>query len=197
MGYIDLRKAIYPNSVNPNGIVDQDMIHPYFAAFTAIAWFALRSLAFGTDDANKYQFEKTVNGQRIVVMLEIGPFDSHGHTVRHVSSDAGYLVDGERPIGNDGATHAATEFKRCDIYWNGKKVKLPRKAWSSIFNVPLKAINPLTELGTGFAIVPSIDGLSILLYFGTGLADVDLEKAWLVVDRDGKWRKFHSWEVAD
>jgi hypothetical protein len=167
------------------------------AASTVIAWLAFRPFAFGTEPATKYNFEKTVNGQRIAVVLEIGPFDSHQHKVRHVSSNAGYLIDGQRSIGNDGATHATTEFKRCDIFWNGKKIKLDRNAWSSIFNVPLKAIDPLTQSGTGFAIIPSIDGSSILFYFGTGLADVGLEKAWLAVDRDGRWRKFHSWEAGD
>lgn len=167
------------------------------AGFTAIASLALYSSALGGDEPTKYRFEKTVNGQRIAVVLEIGPFDSRGHTITHISSNGGYLVDGQRPIGNDGATHATTEFKRCDIYWNGKKIKLPRNAWSSIFNVPLRAIDPLTESGTGFAIIPSIDGSSVLFYFGTGLADVGLEKAWLVVDRDCNWRKFHSWEAGD
>jgi hypothetical protein len=143
----------------------------------------------------RYDFEKTINNQKIAVVLETGPFDADKHTVRHLSDEEGYLVDEQKPIGTDGATHAVTEFKRFDVYWNGKKIPLEDGSWSSIFNVPLRQIDPSEQARIGLAIIPAADGSSILFYFVTGLVDVRLEQAWLVVDKNAKWRRFRGDEI--
>lgn len=164
-----------------------------FAISGFVTLWGICSLAVATEELVKYQFEKTIKGQKITVALEIGPFDSAAHTVRHVSLNEGYLIDGEKPIGNDGAIHATTEFKRFDIYWNGKKIPLPRHAWSSIFNVPLNAVNPVKSSASGLAVIPSVDGSSILFHFKPSTGDAEEpDEAWLVVDKKGAWQKFHS-----
>ena len=148
-----------------------------------------------TDNAAAYRFDKMINGQKISVVLEVGPFNAGAHRVKHVSISAGYRVDSERPIGNDGDTEARTEFRRFEVYWNDKKVPLQRRAYSAIFNVPLSPIERLGTNDRGFAIIPSIDGSSLLFHFRPNTGASEPEEAWLVVDRSGIWRKFHSWEL--
>jgi hypothetical protein len=150
----------------------------------------------GAEEPTTYRFEETVNSQTITIELETGAFDPKAHRVKHISISAGYSVDGQRPIGNQGGTKAVSEFKRFDISWNGKRVSLDRVAWSSIFNVPLIAIQPLSSEPAGLAVIPSPDGSSILFYFRPHSGDAeDPEEAWLVIDRKGKWQKFHSNEL--
>ena len=162
-------------------------------------WFAqvlLLQTALASDDINKYSFEREVNGQEIKVIFEVGPFDEKAHEIKYVSPDVGYEIDGQRPIGNQGTRRAYTEFKRFDISWNGKQVSLERRAWSSIFDVPVKPIDPLSDASVGFAIIPAIDGSSLLFYFRPHSGDSGSpEQAWLIVNKDGTWKKFHNWEM--
>src|SRR5438552_383888 len=151
--------------------------------------------ASASENADTYRFAKMINGQKISVVLEVGPFNAGAHRVKHVSISAGYRVDSERPIGNDGDTEARTEFRRFEVYWNDKKVPLQRRAYSAIFNVPLSPIERLGTNDRGFAIIPSIDGSSLLFHFRPNTGASEPEEAWLVVDRTGIWRKFHSWEL--
>lgn len=170
-----------------------DMKNKSLAGFTTVASLAFCLSAFSADEPTKYQFEETVNGQKISVSLETGPFDSNAQQVKHISISTGYLIDGQRPIGSQGDIEAATEFKRFDIYWNGKRVPLNRVAWSSIFNVPLIAIRSLNHEPAGFTIVPSIDGSSLLFYFRPHSGDAEVpEEAWMIVNKMGKFTKFHS-----
>jgi hypothetical protein len=138
-----------------------------------------------------YRYSRVVGGHTLTITIEVGQFDSALHHIEHVSTNAGYRIDGEIPIGNDGTTTATTEFKRLEISWDGKNVKLPRRAWSAIFNVPLQLIR-YDHNTSGFAVLPADDGSAVLLIFKTGLADVGPEQAWLFVDRNGNWRRFYS-----
>ena len=164
---------------------------------------ALTSAAFASclpdlcaDEPSHYQFEQKVNGQNIIVLLTTGPFDVKAHKVTHKSISEGYFIDGQRPLGNQGGTTAITEFKRFDISWNGTHVFLPRHVWSTVFNVPLVPIRPMSEETAGLAIVPAIDGSSVLFYFRPHSGDAeDPEEAWLFINRDGTWKKFHSNEL--
>lgn len=75
---------------------------------------------------------------------------------------------------------------------------MERFAWSSIFNVPLIAIRPLHHEPAGFTVVPSIDGFALLFYFKPHRGDAEVaEEAWMIVNKIGKWMKFHSNEIPE
>lgn len=170
--------------------------HLKFAFILAYAAEAFSPQLRAADNGSTYSYNKILAGHALAITIQVGPFDATAHQVKHVSVDAGYRIDDQIPIGNDGATTATTEFKRLDITWDGKKVSLPRSAWSAIFNVPLRRIAP-DENTTGFAIVPSDDGSAVLLIFKTGLAEVGPEEAWLVVTENGTWKRFDSRRAED
>lgn len=155
-------------------------------------------LISGGEKVAPFEYTKAVAGQKILVVLQFGQFDPKAHEVRHISREVGYLVDGQRPIGTDGAVTARTEFKQLEISWNGKRVPIARSAWSSIFNVPMRFVNPVKSNESGFSIVPSLDGSAVMLYFRPDVGDAEEpEEAWLVIDSHGKWRKFHSAELLE
>ena len=167
-------------------------------ATTIAVYSALSRAVLGAEAPNEYHFEQTVNGQKISVVLETGPFDANTHQVKHISISAGYSIDGQRPIGNQRGTEADTEFKRFEVSWNGRRVPLDRVAWSSIFNVPLICIRPLHHDPAGITIVPSIDGSSIVFYFRPHRGDAEVpEEAWMIVNKMGKWTKFHSDDISE
>jgi hypothetical protein len=165
----------------------------HFIASAVIGWLIAFQFASNATELTKYQFDKTINGQKISVMLEIGPFDAKRHSVKHLSLEDGYLIDGQKPIGNDGDTEAVPEFKRLEVYWNDKKVPLGRECYSAIFNVPLHVIVPRTDPRPGFTITPSVDGSSVLMYFRPNVGDGESDEAWLVISRTGEWKKFRDW----
>ena len=141
---------------------------------------------------SQYHFARTVQGQKLSVILEIGPFDAIHHDIKHTGT--GVLVDGSRPMGNDGDSTASTEFKRFVISWNGNDIHLVKASYSPIFNVPLKLIVPGESSTSGFAIIPSQDGRALLFYFRSEGGPTP-EQVWLVVDSSGKWKRFHSWDI--
>ena len=167
----------------------------YLIVSLVTGWQIASQFALSAEELTRYRFDKTINGQKITVVVEIGPFDAQQHSIKHLSTEEGYLIDGQRPIGNDGDTEAVTEFKRLEVYWNDKKVPLARESYSSIFNVPLHTIAPRTDSRAGFTITASIDGSSVLIYFRPDVGDGEPDEAWLIVSRSGEWKKFRNWAV--
>ena len=145
----------------------------------------------GTKDS--YHFARVVADQQLSVVIQTGPFDATLHNIKRTK--AGVLIDGARPMGNDGDSTATTEFKRFEISWNGKNIHLDKASYSSVFNIPVNLIVPGETTAAGFAIIPSEDGRSLLFYFKSEGGPVP-EQVWLVSsDSTGTWKRFHSWDL--
>jgi hypothetical protein len=164
----------------------------------ALVWITITLFSFlcclvmtaGTNSS--YHFARAVAGQQLSVVIQTGPFDATMHDVKR--TPAGVLIDGTRPMGNDGDSAATTEFKRFEISWNGKDIHLDKASYYSIFNIPLNVIVPGETNSAGFAIIPAQDGRSLLFYFKSEGGPVP-EQVWLVVDSAGTWKRFHSWDL--
>jgi hypothetical protein len=152
-------------------------------------------LGSNADDNTSRTFQFGANGQKIKVVIGTEPFRKASHNIQTKGEPIAYLIDGQTPIGTSGNNEAQTQFSNFEVFWNDKKIDLRREAWSAIFNVPLRLIEPLRDNASGLAIVPSSDGGSILFYFRPNVGDSEPEGAWLVVDQTGTWRRFHSWEL--
>ena len=135
----------------------------------ASLWIAVTSFSLicclviqgGTDGS--YHFARVVAGQKLSVIIQTGPFDATLHKIKRMK--AGVLIDGARPMGNDGDSTATTEFKRFEISWNGKNIHLDKASYSPVFNIPPNLIVPGETNAAGFAIIPAQDGRSLLFYF--------------------------------